>query len=202
MPSYNGKQPEDNQYDWSDLEPHDHYLQIYENDDIFLEKLEGYVSSGIRALESVVVIAMPQTLSALEHRLKAQNIDLDSYQQYIALDVEETLSKFLVNGFPNEELFTQVITSILALARVNGRSVRTFSGMVALLWAQGRHAATVKLEHLWCNLCRIEALPLFCAYPKSYFPNMAAAPIQEILIRHSRIIDPWLDLSKSITRSR
>jgi ribosomal protein L15 len=60
--------------------------------------------------------------------------------------------------------------------------------MVAMLWGQGHNGATVRLEHLWHELCREEAFSLFCAYPRSGFTKDVEASIQEICSAHSKVI--------------
>ena len=54
---------------WGEMAPCEHLVQIYEDDDSFLDKLEGFVASGLDAGESVVVIATPGHLSSLHRRL-------------------------------------------------------------------------------------------------------------------------------------
>jgi NAD(P)H-hydrate repair Nnr-like enzyme with NAD(P)H-hydrate epimerase domain len=42
---------------WGEIAPCDHVLQIYEDDDIFLDALTGFVGGGINAGDAVIVIA-------------------------------------------------------------------------------------------------------------------------------------------------
>jgi hypothetical protein len=175
---------------WGEIAPCDHFVQIYEENDIFLETLERFVSGGIHSGDSVIVIATPASRNALDDRLKAQGIDLTvavEQDQYIALDAEETLSKFILKGWPNDELFTEVITNLITRARGNGRRVRAFGEMVALLWARGDTAATVRLEYLWENLCQKEMFSLFCAYPKAGFTQNKRAAISAICATHTKV---------------
>ncbi len=175
---------------WGEMAPCEHAVQIYENDGAFLEVLEEFVSGGLQMGESVIVIATPAHRDALEDRLCQQGLDLEaarSQDQYIPLDAEEALSKFMVNGWPDETLFKQLVNQLLVRARKNGQ-VRAFGEMVALLWAKGQNAATVGLEHLWSRFCEEEAFCLFCAYPKSGFTRDADASIREICTTHSRVI--------------
>jgi hypothetical protein len=60
--------------------------------------------------------------------------------------------------------------------------------MVAVLWAEGKSGATVRLEHLWHNLCRESKLSLFCAYPRAGFTRDAENAIREICSAHSRTL--------------
>jgi len=94
----------------------------------------------------------------------------------------------MVKGWPDEELFTSVVTDILARATRDGRKVRAFGEMVALMWAKGHYGATVRLEHLWQGLCKENSLALFCAYPKIGFTEDSSDAIARICETHSKIL--------------
>lgn len=176
---------------WGEISPCEHLVQIYEDDDIFLNSLEGFVAGGIVAGDGVVVIITPPHLLALNQRLKQRGINVASAlrtNQYLALDAETILSEFMINGWPDEILFNELVKKLLTRAKGNGRRVRAFGEMVALLWAQGNNCATVRLEHLWHRLCNEQSFSLFCAYPRSGFTRDASASIQEICDTHSRVV--------------
>ena len=176
---------------WGELAACEHLVQFYEEKGAFLDTLEGFVGSGLRSGDSAVVIATEAHMRALEDRLAAQGIDLAaarSRDQYIPLDAEQTLSRFMVDSRPDEKLFDQVVTGILQRARKGGRRVRAFGEMVALLWARGDNGATVQLEHMWHRLCQSEAFSLFCAYPKVGFTKDTSASMDELSAAHSRVI--------------
>ena len=176
---------------WGEIAPCEHLVQIYEEDEVFLDTLEGFVAGGIQSGDSVIAIATTVHLAALEERLKERGIDLDAAiesDQYIPLNADKTLTKFVVAGWPDDELFEQVISELLARARKSGRRVRAFGEMVAVLWARGHNSATLRLEHLWHHYCQKEAFSLFCAYPKCGFTKDADASMQEICAAHSRLV--------------
>jgi DcmR-like sensory protein len=176
---------------WAEIAPCDHVIQIYENDAIFLDALAGFVGGGISAGDCVVVIATQQHLKALETRLLSYGIFVGSLiaeDRYIPLDAEKTLAKFMINGWPDEALFTKTVSGIIETAHKNKRRVRAFGEMVALLWAEGYSGATVHLEHLWNDFCEKAALCLFCAYPKSGFTEDLNTSIMSICGAHSKMI--------------
>jgi hypothetical protein len=176
---------------WGEIAPCEHLIQIYEDDGVCLDAVEGFVSGGLRAGDGVVVIATPAHLEALETRLRARGCDLDTacaQDRYITLDAEETLSKFIAGGLPDEDRFVQVVTEIIARAAQGGRRVRAFGEMVAVLWAQGHSGGTVRLEYLWHKLCQQGLFSLFCAYPKSGFTQDADASVREICATHSKMV--------------
>jgi hypothetical protein len=180
---------------WGEIAPTEHCCQIYGDEAVFMDALEGFIGSGLRAGDSVVVIATAGHLHALEQRLRGNWHDLDRARwadRYIALLAQETLGKFMVNGWPDEELFRNTVNDIITRARGNDRKVRVFGEMVAVLWAEGNAGATVRLEHLWNKLQADEHFPLFCAYPRSGFTRDAAVSIQMICDTHSKVIPGYI----------
>lgn len=176
---------------WGEIAPCEHVVQIYESDDSFLDLLTGFVSGGVEAEECAVVIATTAHLAALEQRLTAAGYNvpaLISNIQYVPLDAEETLSRFMINDWPDENLFNKVISEVLAKAKENKHKVRAFGEMVAILWAKGQVGATVRLEHLWNKFCENEAFSLFCAYPESGFTQDAAESVMHICSAHTKMI--------------
>jgi hypothetical protein len=128
---------------------------------------------------------------ALTDRLLACGFDLDrarSLGQYIDLDAEETLARFMRSGNPDEQLFECLVSDLLTRAGQGGRRVRAFGEMVAILWGQGHNDATMRLEQLWHGLCQRKAFSLFCAYPRSGFTQNAKESIVEICKTHSRVV--------------
>jgi hypothetical protein len=181
---------------WGEIAPCEHLLQIYEHDGVLIDSLTGFVSGGLQSGEGVVVIATEQHLNDLECRLERSGLDLSAYlgdDQYIPLNAERTLDQFMVNGWPNDELFTQVVTEILTRAKGDGRRVRAFGEMVALLWAKGHTAATVRLEHLWnTKLCASEDFSLFCAYPKIGVTQDSSESLTAICAAHSKVVGSFI----------
>jgi hypothetical protein len=177
---------------WGEISPCEHLVQFYEENGAFLDCLEGFVSGGLKAGEAVVIIATGIHLHALEHRLQTLGVNLAAARmegQYFSFDAEESLAKFMVGGWPDEDLFQQFVNSLLALARgKNDRRVRAFGEMVAVLWEGGYNGATVRLEHLWHELCRTADFSLFCAYPRTGFTQAADASIRAICAAHSKVI--------------
>jgi hypothetical protein len=179
---------------WTEVAPCDHVVQIYENDEIFLDLLTGYVSGGISAGDCVVVIATSAHLKAINTRL--DNIGysvahLKHKNQYIAFDGDEALSRFMTNNWPDEKLFLEFVGDVINKAKSDKRNVRTFSEMVAILWTSGYTRATVELEHLWNKFCERENLCLFCAYPRQAFNQNASESVMHICGAHSKMITSY-----------
>jgi hypothetical protein len=176
---------------WTEISPCDHLVQIYDTDSHFLDAFEGFVAEGLRLHESVIVIATPAHRSNLNSRLEVAGInvaDLQARDQLVLLDAEETLQMFLRHGWPDEKRFFRLVNGLIACARRDGRKVRAFGEMVALLWSRGDWAATLQLEKLWHQLCLDQKFPLLCAYPRAGFTQDASSSMSDIFAAHSRTV--------------
>ena len=186
---------------WGEIATCDHLVQVYENEKIFLDTLEGFTGTGFLANDSVVIIATSTHLDALNARLRSQGFDLNALiraDQYIPIDAEDLLSVFLVDGWIDEQIFNSFITDIVKRAKQRNGKVRAFGEMVAVLWKQGNRGATVQLENLWNQLHGKDPFTLFCAYPKTGFTQSADDSIDLICRQHAKVIDGYARPSTNI----
>lgn len=184
----------DPQVFWGEIAPCNHLVQIYETDEIFMDSLEEFVCSGLNTGDNVVLIATGPHLNALTERLVNFGFNVDRIKdenRLIVLSAEETLARFMRNGWPDEKLFYDTVKEVIGQAKQADRRIRAFGEMVAVLWSQGHNGATVRLEHLWNEFCKSEAFSLFCAYPKSGFTQDANTSLLEICSAHSKVLGGW-----------
>jgi len=181
---------------WSSLPEREHAVQIYRDDRILLDSLEGFVGTGLRSGESVIVVATAPHLHELEKRLRGGWLDLDRFRwedRYIAVLAQETLERFMVNGMPDEERFHQVANEVIARARGRGRRLRAFGEMVGVLWAEGKKDAALRLEHLWTQLQKRERFPLLCGYARTQLRlGHLESDITSICAAHTRIVPGYV----------
>src|SRR6187200_2435040 len=177
---------------WGEIAPCDHLVQVYENEKIFLDTLEGFTGTGFLAKDSVVIIATSTHLDALNARLRSQGFDLTALiesDQYIPINAEDLLSIFLVDDWIDEDIFNGFITDLVSRAKKRNGKVRAFGEMVAILWEKGYCGATVQLENLWNQLHGKDQFTLFCAYPKIGFTQSANDSMDIICKQHAKVID-------------
>ena len=74
--------------------------------------------------------------------------------------------------FYNDDVF--LIEAVSEQAALKG-PVRIFGEMVAVLWAEGKTRAAIRLEELW-NALTTRHVSLLCAYPMSSFPAQDKNP--------------------------
>jgi hypothetical protein len=110
---------------WGEMSPCDHSVQIYQDDAVLLDALEGYVVGGLRNGHAAIVIATQSHLESLGNRLAARGVDLDvasSQDQYIALDAEQTLAEFMRDGWLDAGLFRECVHRIFKRSRAHDRT--------------------------------------------------------------------------------
>jgi len=161
---------------WGESGHQSHSVQFYGEDESLLEDLSRFVGTALGAGDAAIVIATNAHRDGLAERLKSRGLDVAKAAEqgrYFALDAAETLAKFMMDGRPDVELFTEVIGGVLAraLLAAEGKNpqISAFGEMVALLWAQGNGGAAIRLEQLWNDVIKTYPLSLRCAYPMSGF---------------------------------
>lgn len=178
---------------WQHTSHCDHSVQVYEDEEHFLDTLEAFVMAGFRSNEAVIIIATPAHRAALAERIERNGIDVAQASmrgQYIVRDARATLARFMYDGWPAEARFNATVAELMGKARQNHAKVRAFGEMVALLWDDGLQRATMRLEHLWTQLCQREEFPLFCAYPKASFDQGDGVGCREVCQSHTRVCPP------------
>jgi signal transduction histidine kinase len=192
--------------------PAGHVVQFYSDDAFLVDELSKYIGSALGAGDGAIVIATKAHRDGISQRLKARGMDPTravAQGRYIALDAAETMSKFMLNDFPDAARFTDVVGSVVvqATACAEGKSphVAAFGEMVALLWAQGKFEAALHLEELWNGLAQTHSFSLRCAYPMHAFDREEhGESFLRVCAVHSAVIpgENYTALSSDDDRSR
>lgn len=171
----------------------DHSVQFYENDAYLVKQVTDFVRAGLHAGDAIVVIATKPRLDELEKRLRediARAATRSPYaEQYLALDAADTLSKFMVDGRPDEARFTDVMAPVLKRAAdgCNGR-LRVFGEMVNLQASNSEHEAAICLEAFWNRLAGIQPMSILCGYRIGAFARVAdGQAFLNVCNAHSRV---------------
>ena len=142
----------------------DHVVQFYGHDDELVDAVSGYLSAALGAHEVAIVVATEAHRRAFDLALVGRGVDLAA-SSYITLDASETMSKFVIDGRVDRDLFGLVVGQLIRTAAATGRPVRVYGEIVALLWDAGQINAAVELERLWNELGSVLPFSLYCAYP-------------------------------------
>ena len=177
---------------WRDMAPSGHACQVYADPGKLLESLTAYVGGALWSNEAAIVIATRPHLDRLDGLLRQSGLDLGHFRaddRYISLPAEGTLARFMVDDWPDEPLFRQVIGGVLERARRGGRPVRAYGEMVAVLWGRGDYQAAIRLEHLWNRLLEGNQFRLLCGYERAEFARAGPVHMDAIKAAHSSFGD-------------
>jgi DcmR-like sensory protein len=153
-----------------------HFVQFYQDDAFVIENISYLAGRTLQAGNSSVLIATESHLRVIENHLTQSGLDLKeplAAGRYVALDAEKTLSRFLVDGWPNWAQCYETVGGLIrsATEKSENRFVLAFGEMVALLCAADKADAALCLEHLWNSLAEVYRSSLYCAYPLRNFDN-------------------------------
>ena len=187
--------------------PCDHLVQLY-TDDSFLSRAVGhFLASGLTQGEAAVIIATPEHAEAFREELHTLGVNVAGAVdrgQFVALDAQECLSVFMVDGLPDADKFRALLTPVLEGVRASGfQSIRLYGEMVNLLFKDNLEA-TVLLEDLWNELLADERVSLLCAYRIDNFDRRAHRGLLHRISRcHSHLIpvDDYDRLDRAVDRA-
>src|SRR3989454_11183842 len=170
-----------------------HFAQLHRDPQDLADAVTIYLGTGLRRGNGVVVIATPQHTELFLTRLRAEDLDPSVFLKSGRLelhDAELTLRKFLRNDTPDWQDFRHALASIFERLRAFGRgTTRAYSGMVDLLWQEGKQAAAIRLEEYWNELARLYPFSLFCSYMLDvHHDHTYNGPLEEIGRTHSDVI--------------
>lgn len=177
---------------------HDHLVEFYETTAFLVGRVANFLVPSLRATDAAVVVATPQHCHAFAAAIRAQGIDLDAAicdGRYQSVHADALLSTFMVDGVPDPARFEAAVGAILDRASEEGRKVKLYGEMVALLWADGDVTSTIAVEDLWNDLASTRSFSLLCAYPLQGFDDEARAAFKQICAQHTGVIPAADDLT-------
>jgi PAS domain-containing protein len=173
-----------------------HSVQFYFEDRLLIEGLAGLVATALVSGDAAIVIASKAHRETLARELKDRDLNITraiAGGRFVCLDALETLARIMLNGMPEAERFSRLIGGLISSARTAAKSEQKglviFGEMVALLWAEGKHQAAIRLEELWNDLAAQYSFSLRCAYPMNGFHKQEHADsFAKICAAHSSVL--------------
>ena len=160
--------------------------------------LEAWVAighEGLQAGDAFVIVSTAARRDRVRAQLEALGVDVAAAmdtRRYQSLDVEEGLSTFTVDGWPDEAHFWEAATSFVMEAASTAQGARprvVVCGEVSpRLWKQGNGAAAIELERLWHELTRTYNVDTICGYcaPAKY-NDPGGDVFRELCAVHSKV---------------
>ena len=113
----------------------------------------------------------------------------------VILDAHQALGEFMDAAGPSRERFLfqfgDRLRRLQAAAAAKNKRLVVFGEMVAVLWAQKKHDAAIRLEELWNELAETCSFYLCCAYPASAFREKKDGPYAAICAQHTDVVSAF-----------
>jgi hypothetical protein len=148
-----------------------HQVQFYFDDTSLLLGFARFIKAALLAGNALIVVATEAHRKSLLQRLQEHGVNIAAaieQGRYFPLDVDETLSTFMVNGLADPVRFQKAVGNLVAAAAkaANGEPPRIAAcGECApTLWARGNAEAAVQVEHLWDDIAKTCGMDILCGY--------------------------------------
>ena len=174
---------------------HRHEVQFYSDDALLLDTFARFIAVALKSGCAAIVVVSESHREGLVPRLKALGLDVDAAIQqgtYIQLDVDKTLSTFMVNDMPDSARFLEAVGGLIGAAARAAK--QEHYGVVAcgecspVLWAAGQAEAAIRLEQLWDEVGKTFGVDILCGYALSSFHGEEDEHVfQSICAKHSAV---------------
>jgi DNA-binding NarL/FixJ family response regulator len=172
-----------------------HEAQFYSDEGACFGGLARFVEKALKAGNPTIVIATESHRNSLLQTLQEHGVNgaaAIEQGRYIPLDVAETLSSLMVNDLPDPVRFSEVAGNLLATAAkaATGKHSRVAAcgEGTAILWAQGKADAAIRLEQLWDEIAKTCNVDILCVYALNSFQCEHGSHVYErICAAHSAV---------------
>jgi DNA-binding NarL/FixJ family response regulator len=155
-----------------------HGVEVYADDASFVDGFTRFIEGTLKRENPVIVIVTESHRSSLFQRLQAHGWDISAAIQkgsFISLDVSDTLSRFMVNDWPDSARFAKVVGDLIKgavkAAERKDPQVAACGECGPALWALGKSEAAIRVAHLWDEIADSHGVNTLCGYLGSRPPS-------------------------------
>lgn len=153
-----------------------HTVEFYPDDSSFVVGFAHFVETALSAGNAVIAVLTESHLNNLLQNIRTQGLAIDAaieQGRFIHLDVDDTLSAFMVNDLPDPVRFFRVVGDLIA--RASRTTMGDYSRVAvcgesaSILWAQGNADAAIQVEQLCNQLTKRYRMDILCGFSLSSF---------------------------------
>jgi DNA-binding NarL/FixJ family response regulator len=172
-----------------------HEAEFFPNEGSFRTGLTRFIEAAFKIRNPVILVATPLERSSILESLQARGWDVAAALRdgsYMELDLNETLSTFMVNDWPDSDRFRKMASNLIleAAKAAKGEHPRVAAcGVCApTLWAQGKREAAIQVERLWDELARSYDVDVLCGYVSTDFERQENSHVYERICRQHSVV--------------
>jgi hypothetical protein len=175
-------------------------------DPTLVEDFGVYVEEGLKRGASLLVVTEQPRAKALRQQMGGAEQSGIQRGALAFHDSHETLTRFMVNGEPDECRLNKSVGKMVREARAqDGQDRLSFcSDMVGILWETGQFSAAFRLEKYLNELRVWLGFNIICMYPIDVFGReFHVDSIDELMCTHTHVVPARAneDLEAAINRS-
>lgn len=171
-----------------------HEVGFHTDDASVTDEYTRFAETSLTAGNPFIVIANPPRQGEIHRMLRAKGIDVDlaiKDGRYVAIDVADSLRTCIVDGWPDEERVWRnaaslIIRAMRASAREHPRVCACGDG-TAILLAQDKADAAVRLEQIWDDIARTYDVAMLCGYSNVPHQTDENSIFRKISAHHSAV---------------
>ena len=171
-----------------------HIVQFHFDETSFVERASEFIAATLSTGNAAIVLLTKPHRDSVAERMRATAVDLDTCIRtgtYVALDAAQALGEFVINGWPDASRFHEKLMShaepALKAATARQPHIGLLGEAAALLWANGKSAAAVRVEQLANDLRKSLDARIFCAYPFTARIQEDLPTFEAICAEHSSV---------------
>jgi DNA-binding NarL/FixJ family response regulator len=152
--------------------PHRYEILFFSDDAFLADTFARVVAAALNAGNAAIVLVTETHRALLRQRLEKQGLDVERVIQegtYVPLDVTKSLSAMMVGGLPDPVRFFGGIRGIIEAATRAAKAKQPRISVCgegpALLRAEGKVDAAIRLEQLCDEAAKTLEVDVLCAYP-------------------------------------
>jgi len=178
----------------ADAAPHDHIVQLYQDQQFLNRAVCRFAAAAIANGEGVILVPTVAHWDAFRPRLEAEGVDVKTAEkrgQLTVVDADNLLPTFMRDGMPDSPVFMGLAANVISRARGEGRypKVRWWGEMVNILWERGDVAASMSLEDQFDQLAHEQDVAIFCSFLMDNFDgDVHARMLPRLGENHSHLI--------------
>lgn len=148
-----------------------HEVTLYPDELSLVGDVASFVEKALRAENAVILVTRESRRRLLLNELERRNWDVGAATRgggYTPLDVGLTLSKFMVNDWPDGARLAKVVGETIATvskaAQSKNSRIAVYGECAPTLLAEGKEEAAIEVERLWDEMARSFGLEVLCGY--------------------------------------
>jgi DNA-binding NarL/FixJ family response regulator len=170
-----------------------HEVAFYADDAAFSHGFTEFIEKNLTSGNVVIMAVTESHRTSITRNLQRDGVDIGACSQrgsYVLLDAQDTLSKFMINDWPDSARLARVLRELIeripkSLEEKQSR-VAVCGELAPTLLVEGKTRAAIEVEHLWDEITRTLGIDALCGYLSSSFHgNTEAQAFESICVEHT-----------------